>query len=457
MRVRTLVRNAFQGVEARPILALTVIGLLLAASYLVGAFAYPAPTGKVINGDAIQYFAYLRSAVFDRDLDFTDDYRLLYGEAGATTNTWLTTRTPTGRPPNLMSVGPAILWAPFYLATALLLGLIGQPPATGLEPVMLASIGIAGATYATLGACLVYKSCALLFPRAASFWATIIIWLGGSAIYYSLVSPTYSHATSLFAVALFVYAWLRTRSSRAVERVVLLGALGGVVALVRWQDAIVLLLPVAEIAHGVRWGRERRIVALARMAVLGALAAVTFLPQVFAWESLYGTPLLTPQGAGFMRWSEPAVLSVLFSLKHGLFSWTPALLLVVAGLPFLVRRDRLVGWSSVAVLVLTVYVNAAVQDWWAGAAFGARRFVGSAVFFGLGIAALFAAPRLAQRASAVRWLSLGLVGYNLLFLMQYQLFMRGMVDLAPYPATFKQVFVDRLLVPVHFVARWLWP
>ena len=438
-------------------LALGLVGTLFAAAYLVGVWAYPATHGRTINGDAIQYYAYLRSAVFDHDLDFANDYRLLYGSAGEATNTWLTTRTPIGRPTNLMSVGPAILWAPFYLVTAFLLGAARTAPLTGLEPVLQASVGLAGICYATIGSCLSYHACALLFPRTTSFWSTIVVWLAGPAVYYSLVSPTYSHATSMFAVALFVYAWLRTRESVRLRRMALLGVLGGLVTLVRWQDAVVLLLPLIEVAHAVSTRRLARAAALARVTVLGMTVGVTVLPQLFAWQAIYGTPLLMPQGEGFMRWSQPAIVSVLFSLKHGLFSWTPALLVALVGLPFLVNRDRLVGWPVVAVLVLTVYANAAAGDWWAGEAFGARRFIGSGVFFAMGTAAFFATPRMARRPVAVRWLSLGLVVYNLLFLLQYQLFMRGVVDLAPYPTTVTQVFVDRLLLPFHLVARWLWP
>jgi hypothetical protein len=455
--VARLVGEVFRVIEARPTLALGLVGMLFAAAYLVGVFAFPAPRGRIINGDAIQYYAYLRSAAIDHDLDFTNDYTLLYGSAGEATNAWLTTRTPVGRPTNLMSVGPAILWAPFYLATFLLLGAVRAAPLTGLEPALQASVGIAGICYATMGACLSYRACALLFPRAASFWATVVAWLGGSAVYYSLVSPTYSHATSMCAVALFVYAWLRTRDGVGLGRMALLGALGGLATLVRWQDAVVMLLPIVEVARAMRTRRLTMAASLARVVVLGMTAAVTVSPQLFAWQAIYGTPLLIPQGGGFMRWSQPAVGSVLFSLRHGLFTWTPALLAAAIGLPVLVNRDRRVGWPVVAVLALTVYANAAAWDWWAGEAFGARRFVGSVVFFAMGIAAWFATSRLARRPMVVRWLSLGLVTYNVLFLLQYQLFMRGMVELVPYPTTVPQVFVDRLWLPFHLVARWLWP
>jgi hypothetical protein len=481
-----------------------LIGAVLAAGYLMGVFGVPATHGRIINGDAIQYYAYLRSAVFDRDLDFTNDYRLLYGDAGASTNSWINSRTPIGRPTNLMSVGPAILWAPFYLAAVLLVGAVGSAPLNGIEPMLQASVGLAGIFYATLGSCLTYRACALLFPRTAAFWATMVVWLAGSAVYYSFVSPTYSHATSLFAVSLFVYLWLKDYHSRCranavqltpavipgprsgtrnpvrvttldpgfhrgddyvnsigcragvVRRMLLLGALGGLVALVRWQDALVLLLPVAETAYDVQSKRVSFAAACARLAALGAAAAVAMIPQFLAWQAIYGTPLLIPQGSGFMRWSQPAILDVLFSLNHGLFSWTPALLLAGAGLPLLVKRDRMVGWPVVLVLVLTVYVNAVVQDWWAGEAFGARRFVGDAVLFALGLAALFATPRIGRRPRALAWIGSGLVVYNLLFLLQYQLFMRGMVDLVPYPTTARQVFVDRLLLPFQLLVRWIW-
>lgn len=441
--------------EARPLRTLALVGVMLAAGYLAGVFAFPASHGRIVNGDAIQYFAYLRSAVFDRDLDFSNDYRLLYGEAGASRNVWLTTRTPTGRPPNLMSVGPAILWAPFYLSAVALLRVTGHDALTGAEPLLQASVGLAGVVYATIGSCLIFLASARLFGRTAAFWATLVVWLAGSAVYYSLVSPTYSHATSWFAVALFVWTWLRTRERPGLGRSIVLGALGGLVALVRWQDAVVLLLPMAE-AIADRYGnRERSIVLALRLAVLGATASVVFVPQLLAWQAIYGTPILIPQGTGFMQWSQPAIPAALFSLRRGLFAWTPALLPAVAGLVLLIRRDRLAGWSAVLVMTVTLYVSASVQDWWAGEAFGSRRFVGYGVFFALGLAALLAWPPLARRPRLIGWVSLALVAYNLLFLLQYQLFMRGMRDLAPYPTTAKQIFIDRLLIPAQLLWKWL--
>ena len=439
--------------EARPAATFTLVGLAFAVAYLVGVLAFPSGSGRIINGDAIQYFAYLQSAVVDGDLDFSNDYRQLYRNADPETNVWLRSRTPAGRVPNMMSVGPAILWSPFYMATRLVLG--GDATEERAQAMLYASVGVAGIFYATIGAWLTFWACALLFPRGAAFWATLVVWLGGPALYYSSVSPTYSHATSLFAVSLFVYVWLRTLNAHGYGRMVLLGALAGLVALVRWQDVLVLLLPVVEAIAVVRRRQASVAAATIGLALLCLAAGLVFTPQLLAWQAIYGTPLLMPQGAGFMVWTSPAVLGVLFSLKRGLFSWTPALLPAVAGLPLLVRRDRLAGWAVVVVLAASVYVNAAVRDWWAGEAFGARRFVGDSVFFALGLSAVMALPQLVRRPGSVRWVSAAAIAYNVLFLFQYQLFMRGMRELVPYPETARQIFLDRLWLPFQFLWRWM--
>jgi len=452
-RTRDLLSSTLRAAETWPIATLTFVGCVFAVTYLVGVLVYPSKSGRILNGDAIQYFAYLQSAVVDGDLDLSNDYRQLYRGTDIETNVWLRRRTPAGRVPNLTSVGPAILWSPFYVAARLVLG--GDVPDERSHALLQASVGVAGIFYATLGAWFTFWACARLFPRRAAFWATLVVWLAGPALYYSSVSPTYSHATSLFAVSLFVYVWLCTRGEPGYRQTILLGALAGLLSLVRWQDIVVVLLPVAD-TLAAAWRRQASVAATAaRLGVLGLAAGVVFLPQLFAWDAVYGTPLLMPQGAGFMAWTSPAVLSVLFSLKHGLFSWTPALLPAVAGLPLVIKRDRQAGWSIVLVLAISVYVNAAVQDWWAGEAFGARRFIGDGVFFALGLSAVMALPQAVRRPGIVRWISVATIAYNVLFLLQYQCFMRGMRDLAPYPETARQIFVDRLWLPAQLLLRWL--
>ena len=241
-------------VERHPVRTFVAIGLLFALLYTTTHVFFPRAHGRVINGDAIQQYVYLQSVAIDGDLDFGNEYQAFFGaDDAAAGNVWLTTTTPVGRSPNMMPVGPALLWAPAFLLVWLVAWLTrlvgGGIPLDGLAAPFQISVGIAGIAYATAGVCLCHDLARRIYPATAAFWATLTLWLASSVVYYSLVSPAYSHAVSLFAVALFCHAWFRTRDRDGVGRFVLLGALGGLAALMRWQDAIVLILPGAELAR----------------------------------------------------------------------------------------------------------------------------------------------------------------------------------------------------------------
>jgi hypothetical protein len=438
---------------------LATIGLLFALAYVAALTVVPRPRGRIVEGDTIQYYAYLRSMVIDHDLDFTNDYLLLYAPANAeaaSRNVWLNSTTPTGRRTNQMSIGPALLWAPFFLITYAAVALArpfgASIPLDGIAAPFPLSAGVAGVVYATLGAWFCYRACRAFVPERPAFWGALAAWLASPAVYYSLVSPAYSHAPSMCAAAIFCDVWLRTRDDDRSRRYVWLGLLAGLAALVRWQDVVMLALPGIELlAAAVQ--RRRSLVSLVRpLAIVTAAALVMMLPQFVAWQAIYGQPIVMPQGSGFMHWTQPAIGSVLFSLRHGLITWTPALAVALVGFWYLVRRDPVAGWSVLAVFAVSVYVNASVDDWWAGEAFGARRFVSNTVFFALGFACLFARPFWSARPTLLRWSAAALVAYNLLFLLQYQLFMHGAVSLAPYPTTLQQVLFDRLTLPARLIA-----
>jgi hypothetical protein len=253
-------RSRLSRIEEHPGRMFAAIGLAFAVAY-AGAFLSGASRGPAIRGDAIQYYAYLRSLVFDRDLDFQNEYEHFYarGDAGDAENFWLTAETGAGRRPNMMSIGPALLWSPFYVtavaiaAVAASAGITNRPDGLSLGFQLIA--GLAGVLYATAGAWLCSRIAATRFGPAAAFWGALVAWLAGPAIYYSLVSPAYSHATSLFATSLFVLVWLTGLGRTATWRFLGLGLLAGLAALVRWQDAIVLLLPAWELQDAVRRSR----------------------------------------------------------------------------------------------------------------------------------------------------------------------------------------------------------
>jgi hypothetical protein len=447
--------------ERHPGKTLAAFGLLFALAYGASLVFFPKPNGRIVLGDAVHYYVYLRSAVFDGDLYFQNEYVRLYGLTRRGPEVaWVYDPLPSGYIRNVMPVGPAIAWTPLYL---LVTGVVSVLRAAGVEypmdgfgRVFQASTGLSGIAAATLGAWFAYRAGAALFGARPAIWATLAIWLGASPLYYSLVSPTYSHAISMLANGAVVFYWLHTPARRDLRRFAAMGALIGCAALVRWQEATLLALPLVD---AIRLARQESGTgalqlgrAVARVGVAGVAALVMFTPQMLVWHALYGAPLVIPQGGQFMRWHDAALGAVLFSDWHGLFTWTPVIVLSVVGLVPLWRRDRHVAVGVIILLIVAWYTNAAVADWWAGEAFGARRFVSCTPLFVLGLAALVAGWR--RRAFTVAVVALA-IALNVLLLFQYQMFLKGWRDLAPYPRGAYGLVVARFVVPFRMVGHWL--
>ena len=459
---KTWIRRLREAPERHPGRTIVAIGLVFALAYGASLVLLPKADGRIVVGDAVHYYVYLRSVVFDGDLQFHNEYVRLYGltERGPGV-AWVYDPLPTGYIRNVMPVGPAITWAPLYLiatgAVALLRWCGVEYPLDGFGRIFQASAGFSGIAAATVGAWFAFRAAAALFGARVAIWATLAIWMGSSALYYSLVSPTYSHASSMFANGAVVLMWMLTRDRRDLGRYATLGALIGFAALVRWQEATLLALPaidalrVARREPGEVGFRIRR--ATTRVMVAASAALVVFSPQMIVWKILYGQAFLVPQGGQFMRWHDAALMAVLFSDWHGLFTWTPVVALAVAGLVPLWRRDAHVATGVVVLLAVAWFTNAAVADWWAGEAFGSRRFVSATPLFVVSLAALLARwqdrPLIRVGVVAV------VVALNLLLLFQYQLFLKGWRDIAPYPRGAYGLGVARFVVPFHALGRWL--
>jgi hypothetical protein len=443
--------------ERHPLAVLIVIGALFAAAYGSSLVLLRKPGGQIVVGDALGHYVQLRSIVFDRDLQFKNEYARLHGvpEAAIEAVSAAGRMTPTDHIRNYMPFGPALLWAPLFLlvtALAWIANLFGAGyPLDGFARAFQATPGFSGIAAATAGSCLAYAAASRIVDRGSAIWATLTVWLSSSALYYSLVSPTYSHAASMLAVSAFWLVWIATLDRQTLGRYAVVGALAGVAALMRWQDAVLLLIPAMEAV----W-RARTVGAtgsVARIAAAVAAAMLAFAPQMAVWSVLYGSPFVIPQGSGFMRWNAPALWAVLFSDNHGLLSWTPIVGLSLAGLVFVVRRNRMVGWAAIGFLVITWYVNASVADWWGGEAFGARRFISCYPIFVLGLAALFAELR---RSTITRTaIALGFTGYTMLLLLQYQAFMHGLRQVVPYPGGFVNLWLWRFRVPFDLLRWWI--
>ena len=118
------------------------------------------------------------------------------------------------------------------------------------------------------------------------------------------------------------------------------------------------------------------------------------------------------------------LLKVLFSSDHGMFSWTPILIFAVAGIPFLIKRDLLLGLGSLTTFLSFYYFIASYPDWDGISSFGNRFFVSLTPIFLLGLAALISSIAKwlgsPSRATAVAGAAVALlIIWNMAFIFQW--------------------------------------
>jgi hypothetical protein len=370
-------------------------------SLLVVLFVLTLPlvTPRIRASDEIEYFVYLPSLVFDHDLEFGNEYQFFYDLSPKSLElfrgTFLEKREPeTGRHINFGPMGSAVLWSPFYLGAhvGVLAGRAfgASAPADGLSAPYVAAICYASALYGLLGLLLIHDALRRFgaIDEPAASWATATIWLATPALYYMTVAPGFSHAPSLFAVSLLLWLWLRARETGggSVGAWAVVGAVGGLGALVREQDGLFLAAPALWLAGEAVRRREWRFGA-ARLAALGLAAAAVFAPQLVVYRILTGGFHPSRMVSGKLDYASPHFLDVLFDAGHGLFVWSPVLLVATVGLVWAVGRQRdAVAALLTLALVLQIWINGALSTWTQGGAFGSRRFVGATFVFAWGLA-----------------------------------------------------------------------
>ncbi|MDI6892699.1 MAG: hypothetical protein QMD08_06945 [Actinomycetota bacterium] len=412
-----------------------------------------------IQGDGRGYYAYIRSLAIDHDLDFTNEFSVYTDDPRALPN--VEVKTVTGYVQNPWSVGPAILWIPFFYAAHLgtyILNLLGfSIPMDGYSLLYTLAASLGSVFYAFVGILLIYDLCRSYFnfSKFASLLATISVWLASSLTMYMYREPTLSHTFAFFAVSLFLYLFFFMKEGRTTFQWVVLGAVAGVMILVRWQTVAFLALPLF---HSVQEGRYlmkrynfKQIKGLVYQW-LGFLVAIFafFLPQAAAWKIIYGSyflvpqDVLLPQGEAFMDWTCPHFLKVLFSPCHGLFTWTPVLLFALPGFFYLYKREKAITLSLLVAIILQVYINGCSKDWYGGACFGSRKLIEVLPVFILSLACWvdrFKTKLLVIVGSLIGAL---LLVWNLLFLVQYcRLLIPPMTGL-----TFRQMVIEKFQLPL---------
>jgi hypothetical protein len=404
--------------------------------------------------DGAAYYSWLRSAAMDHDIDLANEYAYFQEQEGII----IVEDLPLSAGGLIIShypIGSAIMWAPFFIGADVVSRSLNAAgfavPLDGFSGLYVLFTTWSSTLYGFLAVLIGYAIAREIYSDESATLAAATVWLASPLVFYMFAHPSMAHANDAFINAFFVWMWLRTRHRDTLWRFALLGAIGGLAALVRTQNVLIFTFPVLELiyaglcAAGGRSWREVGGRAL-RLALLGLSALFAFLPQILVWRIMYGAWLVVnPQATTTVwrfDWHAPHLAEVFFSSDRGLFIWHPVLLPSIAGLYFLFRRDRRLAAFLLVSFLAQLYVIASWSGWSGGASFGNRFFINSTLVFILGLCGSVDWARAVVRW---RWLitaASALIAWNGLLIVQYSF---GLIPRYG-PVSIRQMVANQFLI-----------
>ena len=374
----------------QPVLVMLVVGLpVFLANYFAG-------NPGISGWDPNFYFAYAGALADGGTLELDRAFEAALARGVDPVAFDLKNRTATGQLVNVYPLGHPLLHTPAtFVGSLVAIVTEGSRNAFGttaqlfycVSALLGAGVGIE-ATRRSLVPVFGHEACAL-----AVYTTTGCTMLG----YYWFVLPAHSHSSSVLVtgLAFAVLVRLLTNPAECLRWYAALGALLGWCVLVRLQD-----LGCGFLALAALWG----IMAAPGLTVSGRVARALSLVgaglgvvsiQLLHWKWKDGTWFMQSHNAPF-DFTTSNHWNVLFSVRHGLFLWHPAMLLALVGVVVALgassvatRALRGALWAGLLHGAGILLIGGFFTIWWFGDSFGSRPFLSATPVVIAGLAMLW--------------------------------------------------------------------
>lgn len=396
-----------------------LVGFFALAGYTivyVKNFNYPP-----IRSDGEGYYAYLPSYVIHNDLTME---KLAKERFGGDFPVWTgIQRFPsTERFVDKYPIGEALLVAPFFFVGHFLSKILGFEP-DGYSALYQHAAGLSGLLYMIAGVFLLKKNLERYFANGVTLATLIAILFGTNLFHYGTYDSIFSHAFSFFLISAFIFMihkWYE--EPKKYIHSVLIGVIAGLIILVRIPNIIVLLFFPLFGINSLKDIKERFVLLYANklpISLICLVAVLICLPQIFLWKYLTDKWLIMPyQNEGFNFYS-PKIFDVLFSIRKGLFFWSPILIFSLLGLLIMRKKIKEFLIPALFFLFINLYIIASWHSWWFGASFGHRAFVESYSILAFPLASFYDSIESKRSKVFVATLSALLIFISIIQMLQY--------------------------------------
>lgn len=315
--------------------------------------------------DASSYYSYLPSAFYYHgSFEFFNGYENFMPY------------TRQGKHYPKYTYGVALLESPFYFIAYFKAFLSGQSM-EGFNSSFAEAIRWGGFLYVLTGLFFLRKFLLHFFNEAVTTLTLFGVLFGSMLFVYTFSECEISHAYLFFLFSLLLYFTLKWHQKPGYFYSLCLAVTLAIISIVRFTDIYIFLFFIFwDIKKPADINRKLKLfLKQFRHIILFPLVGFLFwIPQFIFWKHYLGSYLYDPYINEFFYWKDPQILNILFSYRKGWITYTPIVLLALAGIFFIKKDVPLSRLSFVFVVALTVYVFSCWWDWNYGGCFGNRAF-----------------------------------------------------------------------------------
>jgi hypothetical protein len=356
-----------------------------------------------IRSDGMGYYLYLPASLIDHDLTLQTTIARSFGgtrpEWAGVNRIRETNRLLIKYPP-----GEAIMLAPFFLLAHALTLVSHVAEADGFSVLYQAAAALGGLCYVLVGLTVLRMLLEKSFSPLVVWWTLVVMVFGTNLFHYGTYDSIFSHAFSFCLFALFLYGVERWYTHPTVGSTIALAFVAGLITLVRPTNSVIVIFALLFEVDG-RAGLRERLRFFRRHANLllagGLVYAAVLSPLLAYWKYITGHWIVFSYTGESFDFYHPQIFNVLFSVRKGLFFWSPALLLAAAGFFLMKKYKPAYVLPTLVFMPLNLYIIASWRDWAYGGSFGHRAFVESIAIFAVGYASLIQWASLASRRAVL--------------------------------------------------------
>ncbi|UBM63274.1 hypothetical protein LA303_04700 [Candidatus Sulfidibacterium hydrothermale] len=340
---------------------------------------------RVIQWDVIDYYGYLPAAFIYHDitLKFKDHYN---GEKHFVI--WAQ-KTATGNYVFKMTMGVSVMVSPFFFVANAVAGHLGYNTGGYSLPYRFAIV-VAGLFYLMLGLLFLAKVLRRFFTETVTGIIVLSLGLGTNLFWYSTFEPGMSHVYTFFLASVFIYLTILWYQKPSVFITVLLGAVTGLLTLIRPVNVLFILFFILFQVKDVETLKNRLLLfwnTKSRLLLMVIMGFLVLLPQFVYWKTVTGHWIYYSYGKEGFFFLHPQIVNVLFSFRKGWFVYTPVMIFAVIGIYFLYKKYKSFFLPVLSLLIVYLYVVSSWWCWWYGGSLGQRELIDIYPFMALPLAA----------------------------------------------------------------------